>query len=106
MPLVEPLGEYTPIARFPGSTRDISLLVDIDLPSQKVQHIIEDTKLVSSVAPFDVYTGDKLPAGKKTLAYSIVYQSSERTLTDKEVNKIQDGLLKRLQKTLGVTLRQ
>jgi phenylalanyl-tRNA synthetase beta chain len=61
---------------------------------------------VSSVTLFDVYTGDKLPVGKKTLAYSIVYQSPERTLTDKEVNKVQDGLLKRLKKTLDATLRQ
>ena len=106
LPLAKPMGEYSQIARFPGSTRDISLLADIDLPSRKVQDIIEDTKLVSSVTLFDVYTGDKLPAGKKTLAYSIVYQSLERTLTDKEVNKVQDGLLKRLQKTLGATLRQ
>jgi len=106
LPLIEVKGEYTPIARFPGSTRDISLLTDIDLLSRKVQDIIEDTKLVSSVTLFDVYIGDKLPAGKKTLAYSIVYQSPERTLTDKEVNKVQDGLLKRLSKTLDVTLRQ
>jgi phenylalanyl-tRNA synthetase beta chain len=106
LPLVKAMEEYTPIARFPGSTRDISLLVDIDLPSQKVQDIIQDTRLVSSVTLFDVYTGDKLPAGKKTLAYSVIYQSPERTLTDKEVNKVQEGLLKRLQKTLGVTLRQ
>ncbi|MFC1978686.1 phenylalanine--tRNA ligase subunit beta [Chloroflexota bacterium] len=106
LPLIKPLGEYTPITRFPGSTRDISLLVGIDLPSQNVQDIIEDTKLVSDATLFDVYTGDKLPAGKKTLAYSIVYQSPERTLTDKEVNKVQDGLLKRLQKSLGATLRQ
>jgi phenylalanyl-tRNA synthetase beta chain len=106
LPLIKPKGEYSQIARFPGSTRDISLLVDIDLPSQKVQDIIEDTKLVSSVTLFDVYTGDKLPGGKKTLAYSIVYQSPERTLTDKEVNKVQDGMLKRLGKTLGATLRQ
>jgi len=106
LPLVKHMGEYTPIARFPGSTRDISLMADIDLPARKVQDIIDNTKLVSSVTLFDVYTGDKLPAGKKTLAYSIVYQSPERTLTDKEVNKVQDGLLKRLQKTLGVTLRQ
>jgi phenylalanyl-tRNA synthetase beta chain len=104
--LAKPMGEYSQIARFPGSTRDISLMVDIDQPSRKVQDIIEDTKLVSSVTLFDVYTGDKLPVGKKTLAYSIVYQSSERTLTDKEVNKVQDGLLKRLEKTLSATLRQ
>ena len=104
--LLKSPSKYSPIARFPGSTRDISLLVDIDLPSQKVQDIIEDTKLVSKVTLFDVYTGDKLSAGKKTLAYSIVYQSPERTLTDKEVSKTQDGLLKRLQKVLGATLRQ
>ncbi len=106
LPLVEDKGEYTPIARYPGSRRDISLLVDIDTPSSKVQEIIESTKLVTSVTLFDVYVGDKLPAGKKTLAYSIVYQSPERTLTDKEVNKAQDGMLNRLQKTLGATLRR
>ncbi|MBT3363832.1 MAG: phenylalanine--tRNA ligase subunit beta [Chloroflexi bacterium] len=106
LPLIRSMGEYSRIARFPGSTRDISLLLDIDVPSSKVQDIIEDTKLVSEVALFDVYTGDKLPSGKKTLAYSIVYQAPDRTLTDKEVNKVQDGMLKRLQKTLAAVLRQ
>jgi phenylalanyl-tRNA synthetase beta chain len=106
LPCIRPLSKYSQIARFPESTRDISLLVDVNLPSHKVQGMIEGTKLVSKVTLFDVYTGDELPAGKKTLAYSIVYQSPERTLTDKEVNKVQDGLLQRLQKTLGATLRQ
>ena len=106
LPCIRPLREYSQIARFPESTRDISLMVDVNLPSHKVQGMIEGTKLVSKVTLFDVYTGDELPAGKKTLAYSIVYQSPERTLTDKEVNEVQDGLLQRLHKTLGATLRQ
>jgi len=61
--------------------------------------------LVTSVALFDVYVGEQVPAGKKSLVYRITYQSPGRTLTDEEVNKVQQQILKRLATELGAGLR-
>jgi len=60
---------------------------------------------VSQVALFDLYTGAKLPPGKKSLAYRITFQSPSHTLTDDEVNKVQQKILDKLAKQLGATLR-
>jgi phenylalanyl-tRNA synthetase beta chain len=54
---------------------------------------------------FDVYTGEQVPRGKKSLAFRITYRSPERTLTDEEVNKVQQQILDRLAKELDATLR-
>jgi phenylalanyl-tRNA synthetase beta chain len=54
---------------------------------------------------FDVYTGEQVPKGQKSLACRIIYRSLERTLTDEEVNGIQQKILDRLAKELGATLR-
>ena len=64
-------------------------------------------KKVAGVAVdvFDVYSGEQVPPGKKSLAYRLTYQSRDHTLTDKEVNKVQEQILKKLEKELGATLR-
>jgi len=98
--------EYRTVARFPVSLRDIALVVDVGVPAKKVQDIIENSPLVTRVILFDVYTGEQVPAGKKSLAYRILYQSPSRTLTDEEVNRAQGQMLDRIQRELGATLRQ
>jgi len=60
---------------------------------------------VKDVTIFDVYSGKQVPAGKKSLAYRIAYQSPAHTLTDEEVNKVQEQILKKLSQQLGATLR-
>lgn len=96
---------YRPIPRFPSSTRDLALVVDADVTHQKITDIIKGFSLVSEVQLFDVYAGKQLPAGKKSLAYRLVYQSPDKTLTDETVNKVEEQILKRLSKELGATLR-
>jgi phenylalanyl-tRNA synthetase beta chain len=54
---------------------------------------------------FDLYRGDPLPAGRKSLAYSIAYRASDRTLTDEEVNRFHQRLIERVTRDLGVELR-
>jgi phenylalanyl-tRNA synthetase beta chain len=61
--------------------------------------------LVSEVVLFDVYSGKQVTAGKKSLAYRLVFQSADYTLTDEEVNRVQEQIIKRLAKELGATLR-
>ncbi len=105
LPYAMVVRRYTPLPRFPSTVRDIALVVDKGLSSARVQQIIQSFPLVSQVKLFDVYTGEQVPPGKKSLAYRIVYQSPSRTLTVEEVNKIQQEIISCLGRKLGATLR-
>ena len=96
---------FRPIPRFPPIVRDMALVIDAGVAHQKVVDIIGSFPLVEQVAVFDVYTGDQVPPGKKSLAYRITYQSPTHTLTDEEVNKVQKRILDRLSRELGAGLR-
>jgi phenylalanyl-tRNA synthetase beta chain len=96
---------YRPLPRFPSIVRDIALVVDSELPAKRVQDIIQSFPLVSQVTLFDLYRGGQVPPGKKSLAFSIRYQSPTQTLTDEEINKTQQELLDRLKQEFGATLR-
>jgi phenylalanyl-tRNA synthetase beta chain len=96
---------FQPISRFPAVVRDIALVVDSGVTHRQVLDIITGFPLVTWVALFDLYTGGKLPAGKKSLAYRITFQSPSQTLTDEAANSILKKVLGRLSKELGATLR-
>jgi phenylalanyl-tRNA synthetase beta chain len=96
---------YQPIPRFPSTVRDLALAVDANVSNQKILDIIKNFSLVTNVVLFDVYAGKQVAAGKKSLAYSLEYQSPTHTLTDEEVNRVQEQILARLTKDLGATLR-
>jgi len=96
---------YQPIPRFPSIVRDLALVVDADVTNQQILDIIRGFSLITSAVLFDVYAGKQVAAGKKSLAYSLEYQSPNNTLTDETVNKVQEQVLARLTKELGATLR-
>ncbi len=96
---------FQPVSRFPALVRDIALVVDLSVTHRRVTDIISGFPLVSQVSLFDLYTGGKLPAGKKSLAYRITFQSPSKTLTDEAANSVLKNILKRLAKELGATLR-
>jgi len=96
---------YTPIYRFPAVSRDIALIVDEQTSYQQVESIIKSFPLVTEVTLFDFYTGEQIPQGKKSFAIRVVYQSPEHTLTDEEVNQIQQDMLDKLSQELGGVLR-
>ena len=96
---------FQPIPRFPATVRDIALIVDAGVSHRQVLDIIRKVSLVNQIAIFDVYSGEQVPAGKKSLAYRLSYQSPTHTLTDKEVDKVQQQILNRLAKELGAILR-
>jgi phenylalanyl-tRNA synthetase beta chain len=96
---------FQPIPRFPATVRDIALVVDSGVAHRQVQDIIRGFPLVSQVVIFDVYTGGQLPPGRKSLAYRITFQSPSHTLTDEEVNEVQQQILDKLSRELGATLR-
>jgi phenylalanyl-tRNA synthetase beta chain len=96
---------FQPIPRFPSTVRDLALVVDAGITNQKILDIIKSFSLISEAVLFDVYSGKQVAEGKKSLAYRLVYQSPTHTLTDEEVNKVQEQILARLMKELGATLR-
>jgi phenylalanyl-tRNA synthetase beta chain len=96
---------YEPVSRFPPVVQDIALTVDEVIPAARIQTIIERASLVRQVRLFDVYTGEQVGAGKKSLAFSISYQSPDHTLTDEEVARAQRGIVERLKREVGATLR-
>jgi phenylalanyl-tRNA synthetase beta chain len=99
------LYEYRPVSRFPSTIRDLALIVDEQVTYQQVINIVQSFPLVNNVVLFDLYRGEQVPSGKKSLAFRITYQSADHTLTDNEVNGVQDKILKRLEQELKSTLR-
>jgi phenylalanyl-tRNA synthetase beta chain len=96
---------YKPIPRYPSTSRDIALIVDEKVTYQQINSIIRSFTLVTSLNLFDFYRGEQVPAGKKSLAFRIVYQSSTHTLRDSEVDEVQKQILDKLQLDLGASLR-
>ena len=96
---------FQPISPFPTIVRDIALVVDAGVTHQRVKDIIQSFPRVKQVTVFDVYSGKQVPPGKKSLAYSITFQSPTHTLTDEEVNQVQQQILDKLSSELGATLR-
>lgn len=80
---------YTQIPRFPSVTRDIAFIMDEQVHAGDVKATIEEVgaPLVKQVQVFDLYKGEHLPEGKKSIAYSLLYQDPEKTLVDEEVEK-------------------
>jgi phenylalanyl-tRNA synthetase beta chain len=96
---------FEPTPRFPAIVRDMSLIVDTGISHQRVLDIIKGFPLVNQVTLFDVYAGGQVPRDKKSLAYKIAFQSPAHTLTDEEVNKVQQQILDKLSSELGAVLR-
>jgi phenylalanyl-tRNA synthetase beta chain len=99
-------GRYRPISRFPRSVRDIAVLVDVKVPATSVVDIIRGFPLVTWVTLFDLYMGEQVPPGKKSLALRIAYQSPDHTLTEEELESVEQGILTGLSEELGATLRR
>jgi phenylalanyl-tRNA synthetase beta chain len=106
--LVPALYDIAPVPEFPPVLEDLALVVDESLPAERVAELIRRTggKVVREVRLFDVYRGEKIGAGKKSLAYSLTYQASDKTLSDKDVAGIRTHILRRLEQELGANLRQ
>jgi len=91
----------------PPVYEDLAVVVDEDVPAVHVRDLIAQTgmSLVRSVVLFDIYRGEQVGAGKKSLAYRLTYQADDRTLTDREVAKLRGKIVRRLERELGATLR-
>src|SRR6266576_4328700 len=102
---------FRDIERFPAVTRDIAMLVPEELTHAEILRVIENPQepLLESVQLFDVFEGedaaDHVPA-EKSLAYTLTYRDRNRTLTNEEVTEVHARIRERLQRELGVTLRE
>ena len=92
---------------FPPVLEDLALVVDESMPAERVVELIRQTggRVVADVRLFDVYRGEKVGAGKKSLAYSLTYQAPDKTLSDKDVAGIRARIVRRLEQELGAALR-
>jgi phenylalanyl-tRNA synthetase beta chain len=98
---------YVPVPRFPAALRDIAVIVDEPVTAERVVAEIRaaGTPLLREVRLFDLYRGESIPAGKKSLAYALTYQAEDRTLTDKEVDKAHQKIEDRLKHVLKAQIR-
>lgn len=112
---IEKLLPYCPqgfafvgLPRFPATMRDVAVVVDEGFPSERIVRFVREWRpdLIEEVSLFDAYVGAPIPAGRKSLAYSIAYRAADRTLTDEEVNALQGELRGALKRELGVALRE
>ncbi|MGN0919176.1 MAG: phenylalanine--tRNA ligase subunit beta [Alphaproteobacteria bacterium] len=89
-------------------TRDFAFVMDKSVEAQKLLSTIQnvDKNLIKQVSVFDVYEGDKLPAGKKQIAVQVVIQSMDKTLTDKEIETLSTQILNFVAKATGAELRK
>jgi len=110
MPSLLPLStferKYTGLAKFPSMTRDISLVVPVSVLAGQIEDVIgkDSGKIMESCKLFDIYEGDQIREGFKSLAYTITFRHKERTLEDKEVAEVMDRIVADLKK-MGIELR-
>jgi phenylalanyl-tRNA synthetase beta chain len=99
--------QYVPVPRFPAALRDIAVIVDEAITAERLAAEIRVAggDLLRSLHLFDVYRGESIPAGKKSLAYALTYLADDRTLTDKEVDKAHKKIEDRLKHVLKAQVR-
>jgi phenylalanyl-tRNA synthetase beta chain len=99
---------YSEISKYPAVKRDLSMLIDKNVTFGQLKQIAQKTerKLLQEVNVFDVYQGDKLPAGKKSYALSFILQDNEQTLTDKAIDAIMQKLIYNFGKEVGAEIRK
>lgn len=100
-------GFYRPLPKFPAVTRDLALVVDRDVPAEALQAAIREAagELLESLTLFDVYTGERIAAGKKSMAFSLVFRDPERTLQDEEIQQLTTAVIEALKTETGAELR-
>ena len=105
LPHVQTVVHYQPLSPYPSVEEDLAIIVPADVTAARIREIIESFPLVRTASVFDVYTGPPVPMGRKSLAFSVSYQSPEKTLKDSDVAHQRDRIVARLHAELGAELR-
>ncbi|UGQ29313.1 phenylalanine--tRNA ligase subunit beta [Acinetobacter calcoaceticus] len=101
------VSNFTELSRFPSVRRDIALLISDNINVRDIQQLIEQTggELLDSTWLFDVYTGQGVEDGKRSLAFALLWQHPSRTLEDAEIKSGMDNIIQVLENTYQATLR-
>ncbi|HHP0282526.1 TPA: phenylalanine--tRNA ligase subunit beta [Acinetobacter baumannii] len=101
------VSNFTELSRFPSVRRDIALLISDNINVRNIQQLIEKTggELLDSTWLFDVYTGQGVEEGKRSLAFALLWQHPSRTLEDAEIKSGMDNIIQVLENTYQATLR-
>ncbi len=99
--------KFAELPRYPLTMRDISLIVDDKIPNKEIIDLIKKTcgDLAVCIKPFDLYHGEQVPKGSKSILYSVEYRASDRTLTDEEVNALDKKVREVLATALNAKIR-
>ncbi len=102
-----PERAFKQLPKFPSTARDIALLLDKETPVGEIEAIIRANKtdILESFRLFDLYEGEQVAEGKKSVAYTISFRAEDRTLTDDEVNSVMEKILSALKQKLNAVLR-
>jgi len=104
----KPRKPFVPLPKFPASARDLAVIVDNPVTADEVLTEIKTVggELVEAASLFDLFTGEPVPAGKKSLAFSISYRSAEKTLEDEEVDRVHGRIVEYLGRKFKARLRE
>ncbi len=105
LPHVSGATHFQPLSPYPAVEQDIAVIVPADVPAGRLLAIIRSFPLVASARIFDVYTGDPIPPGRKSLAFAVSFQASDRTLQDADVAKQRSRIVERLKREVDAELR-
>lgn len=97
---------FEPYARFPAVLRDLSVVVDAGVESERVRSIITAEPLVESVDLFDLYRGDRIAPSETALTFRICFRSPKRTLKGREINAVHEKIVRTIEERLGGRLRE
>jgi len=102
------IGAYQPVAHFPSVQRDVAFVTDAGVTSEAIAKVITQTggTLLKTSTVFDVFEGKSLGEGKKSLAFSLTFQSPERTLVEGEIQQAVSGIVSAVEKATGAKLRE
>lgn len=101
------IGAYRSLPRYPAISRDLAVVLDAGIAADKVAREIKESggPLLQEIRLFDVYTGGQVPAGMRSLAFSLTFRAADRTLTDEEVERYSRAIVDRLASELSAKLR-
>ena len=100
--------KYKEVSKFPAVNKDLAVVVDKEVTSEEITKIIKKAggSSLSKIDVFDVYTGKGIDENKKSIAYSLIFEKMDRTLTDEEINESLAKIIEMLEKKLGAELRK